>query len=149
MKVTEEGIGLICKFEGFSSKAYKCPAGVWTIGFGNTYYADGTKVKMGDTIDREGAYQLLKITVERFSNDVKKLLKVTLNENQFSALVSFAYNVGVANLKSSTLLRKVNINPSDPTIRNEFNKWVFAGGKKLNGLVRRRQAEGDLYCEKC
>jgi len=132
-------------FEGCRLEAYLCPASVPTIGYGSTYYEDGRPVKLGDAITQERADQLFEAIAEDFAKRVRSLLKVGLNENQFSALVSFTYNVGVANLKKSTLLKKVNINPSDTTITDEFLKWNKAGGKVLAGLTRRREQEAKLY----
>jgi len=150
MKIGQKGIDLIIEFEtgGNISKyltAYQDSVGVWTIGVGSTYYEDGSKVKKGDKITLERAKQLFANTLPKYENAVNKHVKRALNQNQFDALVSFTYNLGEANLKSSTLLKKVNANPCDTTIRNEFAKWVNAGGKKLNGLVRRRNAEANLY----
>ena len=132
-------------FEGCRLEAYLCPASVPTIGYGSTYYEDGRPVKLGDAITQERADQLFEAIAEDFAKRVRSFLTVGLNENQFSALVSFTYNVGVANLKKSTLLKKVNINPLDPTITDEFLKWNKAGGKVLAGLTRRREEEAKLY----
>lgn len=148
MKLNKEGIDLMHKWEGLKLEAYLCPAKIPTIGYGNTYYEDGRKVKIGDVITEERADQLFLMVAEDFAKRVRSLVKKTLNENQFSALVSFAYNLGVANLKSSTLLKKVNINPEDPSIRTEFLKWNKAGGKVLTGLTRRREDEAKLYFKK-
>ena len=145
MKVNKQGIQLVKSFEGCFLNAYLCPAKVWTIGYGNTKYQNGTAVKQGDKITQEQAETLLSDILAEFSKDVSKLIKVELNDNQFSALVSFAFNLGVGALSKSTLLKKVNANPNDKTIENEFMRWVSAGGKKLNGLVRRRTAESKLY----
>ena len=136
---------LIKKFEGLRLTAYKCSAGVDTIGWGNTFYEDGSKVKPGDRITRERADKLFEILVARFAEGVRSLVKAELNENQFGALVSFAYNAGTAALGRSTLLRRVNANPNDPAIRAEFMKWTKAGGKVLRGLQTRRNEEADLY----
>jgi lysozyme len=148
MKLNQKGIDLMHQFEGCKLVAYLCPAKVWTIGWGNTYYESGRKVKEGDTISQERADRLFEYIADGFAVQVRSTIKETLTENQFSALVSFAYNVGIANLKSSTLLKKVNINPSDPTIFDEFLRWNKAGGKELAGLTRRRQAEANLYFTK-
>ena len=148
MELNKLGKDLIKQFEGCSLKAYKCPAGLWTCGSGSTFYEDGTKVKAGDVITKERADELFEIIAEDFSNKVAPLIKKDLSDNNFSALVSFAYNAGVGNLKNSTLLKKVNANPEDETIRAEFMKWVRAGGKVLVGLERRRKAEADLYFKK-
>jgi lysozyme len=145
MEVNKAGKDLIKQFEGCKLKAYKCPSNLDTIGYGNTFYPDGTKVKPGDVITQERANELLDIIVEDFAKKVKPLIKQNLTDNNFSALVSFAYNAGVGNLKNSTLLKKVNANPKDPSIRAEFMKWVRANDKVLNGLVKRREAEAKLY----
>lgn len=145
MKINSKGIQLVKSFEGCLLNAYICPAGVPTIGFGATYYENGTKVKIGDKITLERANELLEFQLQEFSKQVAKLIKVELTDNQFSALVSFAFNLGAGALAKSTLLKKVNANPADATIKEEFLKWVNAGGKKLTGLVRRRNAEYLLY----
>lgn len=145
MKLNKKGIDLMHQFEGLQLEAYLCPASKWTIGYGNTYYENGKPVKQGDKITEERADQLFLMIVEDFAKAVRGLLKTTLNENQFSALVCFAYNVGVANLKGSTLLKKVNINKDDKTIREEFLKWDKVAGKVMAGLTKRRKAEVDLY----
>lgn len=145
MKLNEAGKTLIKSFEGLKLTAYKCSANKDTIGYGNTFYEDGTPVKPGDKITKERAESLFELIASEFEAKVRPLIKVNLTENQYSALVSFAYNAGVGNLQKSTLLRKVNIWPNDPSIRMEFMKWNRAGGVSLNGLTRRRQAEADLY----
>ena len=145
MKVNKQGIQLVKSFEGCFLNAYLCPAKVWTIGYGSTKYQNGKPVKQGDKITQQEAETLLSDTLDEFSKGVSKLIKVELNDNQFSALVSFAFNLGTGALSKSTLLKKVNANPNDKTIENEFMRWVSAGGKKLNGLVRRRTAESKLY----
>lgn len=145
MKLNKAGADLIKSFEGCKLEAYKCSANKETIGFGNTFYEDGSPVKMGDKITQDRADSLFELISDSFSAKVKPLITANLSENQFSSLVSFAYNCGIANLKSSTLLRKVNANANDQTIRAEFEKWNKAGGKVLPGLTRRRKAEADLY----
>jgi lysozyme len=145
MRLNSAGIKLLHDFEGLRLTSYLCPAGVWTIGYGNTFYEDGTPVRSGQTITKERAEQLFLLVANRFASDVQNLLRRTLNENQFSAIVSFAYNVGIGNLRKSTLLRKVNANPRDTTIRTEFLKWNKASGRELAGLTRRRQAEAVLF----
>ena len=136
---------LIKEFEGCKLVAYQCSAGRWTIGYGNTFWEDGRPIKPGDRITQERAEKLLDIILKDFSDRIEKTIKTILTENQKSALLSFTYNVGIANLQKSTLLKKVNFNPNDPTIRLEFMKWNKAGGKVLNGLTRRREAEANLY----
>ena len=145
MKLNEAGIDLMHEFEGCKLTAYLCPANIPTIGWGNTFYEDGRKIKLGDKITQDRADQLFLSVAEDFAKRVRTLLTKKISENQFSAIVSFAYNVGIANLRKSTLLKKVNVNPSDATIKDEFLKWNKAGGKVLAGLTRRRQAESDLY----
>ena len=117
MKITKEGINLIKKFEGLRLEAYLCPAGVWTIGYGHT-----KGVKKGQVITQLEADNLLKEDLSSFEKGVTSLIKSNINQNQFDSLVSFAFNLGLANLKSSTLLKKVNNDPNDPTIKDEFVK---------------------------
>ena len=152
--VNKRGVEIIKSREGLSLKAYLCPAGKWTIGYGSTFYEDGKPVKEGDVITKERAESLFKNTIKYFHDEiVNKLLKVKLNDDQLSALVSFAYNVGLdidadfiaEGLGDSTLLKKVNANPNDPSIEKEFLKWTKSGGKILRGLVLRRQEEANLY----
>ena len=140
-----KGTATIRKFEGLKLQAYKCPAGVWTIGWGSTFYENGSPVREGDKITIDRADRLLFEMVMKFEISVRGLVKSKLNDNQIGALTSFAFNVGVGNFKRSTLLKKVNANPNDPTIRDEFMRWTKAGGKQLRGLVNRRVAEADLY----
>lgn len=145
MKLNKAGADLIKSFEGCKLEAYKCSANKETIGFGNTFYEDGSPVKMGDKITQDRADSLFELIADSFASKIKPLVTANVNSNQFDALVSFAYNCGIANLKNSTLLKKVNANPYDPTIKAEFEKWNKAGGKVLAGLTKRRKAEADLY----
>lgn len=146
MKTTQRGIELIKSFEGLYLEPYLCPAGVWTIGYGTTVYPKGNRVKASDKHIREiDAEAYLKHDLSYFEKQVDSLTRDDITENQFSALVSFAYNVGVGNLKSSTLLKKVNANPNDKSIAKEFSKWVYANNRKLNGLIKRRAKEAELY----
>lgn len=142
MKPSQKCIDLIKKYEGYRSEAYICPAGVPTLGHGTTMWPDGKKVQMGQKITMQQAEQLL---IWEANQKAKAILPVNVNQNQADALISFAYNLGVGALNRSTLMRKVRLNPNDPTIRDEFMKWVNAGGKVLKGLVRRRKEEADLY----
>lgn len=148
MTLTEEIKQFLKSKEGLRLKAYICPAGKWTIGYGNTFYEYGSKVKKGDTISKNRAEELFENILYQFSKEVKSLLKTELNDNQFSALVSFSYNVGIGNFSKSTLLKLVNINPSNPSIKNEFIKWNKGGGKVLAGLTSRRAKESDIYFKK-
>ena len=139
MKTSPKGIALIKEFEGLRLKAYLCPGGVWTIGYGHT-----AGVKPGMVISEAQAEEYLKadlIAFERYLNG----LGLALNQNQFDALISFIYNVGTGNFSSSTLLRKVRANPQDNSIMDEFLRWVYSKGRVLPGLQRRRLAEMKLY----
>lgn len=146
MKLNNEGYQLITKHEGLVLKPYLCPAKVPTIGYGNTYYEDGKRVTLLDKpITKERAFEMFKEIADRFAKAVSQSVVSDLNQRQFNALVSFAYNVGVANFKKSTLLRIVNANPNNKQIENEFRKWTKANGKVLPGLVKRRQDESNYY----
>lgn len=149
MKLNQTGYDLIKTFEGLSLKPYKCSANVPTIGYGNTYYENGVKVNMTDApITKQRADELLKHSADRFASKVANLIKKPITQNQFNALVSFAYNVGSGALASSTLLKLVNVNPNDAMIAKEFLKWNKAGGIKNQGLVNRRIKESALYFSK-
>jgi lysozyme len=145
MKVNSEGYALIKKFEGCVLKAYKCPAGIWTIGYGNTFYEDGMKVKEGDVITQARAEELAKFIIDQFAVTIAPFILQPLNNNQFSACVSLAYNIGTGGFKRSSVFRKLNVNPNDATIADSFRLWNKGGGKVLKGLVRRREAEIALY----
>jgi lysozyme len=149
MKITKigtKGLDLIKSAEGLKLKPYLCPANVPTVGYGSTFYENGKKVALKDPkITEQRATELLQHSVRSFEQYVDSYCRDDINQNQFDALVSFCYNLGPANLKSSTLLKKLNLNPNDPTIAQEFLKWNKAGGRALKGLTKRRQAEADLY----
>jgi lysozyme len=145
MKLSQKGIDLIKKHEGFSEKAYLCPAKVWTIGYGSTFYQSGQRVNPTDKITKEQAEILLRQVLEKFEKEVDVITRDDLKQGQFDALVSFAYNVGVNALKNSTLLKKVNGYADDFAIALQFRKWVNAGGRKLQGLVNRREDEIRLW----
>lgn len=136
---------LVKHFEGCKLASYVCSAGHNTIGYGNTFYENGVKVKPGDKITQQRAEELLDVILIKFVQQTNELIKSNVNQNQRDALTDFAYNCGVGNLRSSTLLKKVNADPNDKTIRDEFMKWNKGGGKVLNGLTRRREAEANLY----
>lgn len=147
MQTSEKGIKNIKDFEGCSLTAYPDPGtggAPWTIGYGWTHPVDGKPIKPGMTIKQETADRLLKTGLVNYENDVLKMAKVKLTQGQFDALVSFAYNVGSRALSTSTLLRKLN----DGDVKgaaDEFLRWNKAGGKVLNGLTRRREAERALF----
>lgn len=138
-QINQAGLELIKSFEGYREDAYLCPAGVWTIGWGTT-----KNVRQGQTTNPEEAENFLRRDLKIFEAQVAELVKVALTSNQFSALVSFAYNCGAGALKSSTLLKKLN-QEDYLGAAEEFLKWNKAGGKMLAGLTRRRVAERSLF----
>lgn len=146
MKISNKGLDLIKKFEGFSAAPYLCPAGVATIGYGNTRYDDGTKVRMSDKpISKSEALEMLRNQVDKiYGSAVNRYVVTDTTQNQFDALCSFTYNLGAGNLRTSTLLRKHN-EGKHKRAAGEFLKWTRAGGRVLKGLVRRRKAESELY----
>jgi lysozyme len=148
MNATEDCFQLIKTFEGCRLKAYRDPGSSnglpITIGWGSTMRRDGTRFILGDTITQEQADELLYWEVISKARIVESLTyKCTVTQNQFNALVSFVYNVGVGNLANSTLLKKINLN--DPTAADEFLRWNKVGSKVLKGLTLRREAERNLY----
>jgi len=146
MILDNKGYLFITKHEGLSLKPYLCPAKIPTIGYGNTYYSDGKRVTLLDKdITKQQAFEMFKEIANRFGKRVDELVITELTQNQFNALVSFAYNVGTGNFSSSTLLKKINKNPNDLTLKAEFLRWNKAGGKVINGLTNRRNEEADLY----
>ena len=140
MEISQKGIELIKQFEGCKLNAYRCPAGVLTIGYGHT----GVDVKQGMKITQEEAEKLLKKDLTIHCNNVERLVKVPLSQNQFDALVSFEYNVGYGNFSKSTLLGLLNQKKYSEA-SEQFLRWKYANGKILEGLLRRRQAEKDLF----
>lgn len=135
---------LLLKYEDLRLKPYLCEAGVPTIGIGSTYYADGTKVKLSDKpISEDEAWELFYVTLKQYTDAVTKVVHVPLTENQYGALVSFTYNVGIGAFRSSTLLRKLN--DKDFNVGMEFAKWNKVNHKVSNGLTKRRQAEWELF----
>ncbi|HDU3604603.1 TPA: lysozyme [Klebsiella aerogenes] len=147
MQTSDEGIALIKGFEGCRLTAYPDPGtggAPWTIGYGWTLPVDGKTVRPGMTIDQATADRLLKTGLVSYENDVLKIVKVKLAQGQFDALVSFAYNIGSRALSTSTLLKKLNAGDIKGAA-DEFLRWNKAGGKVLNGLTRRREAERALF----
>jgi lysozyme len=143
------GLNLIKKYEGLRLSAYLCPASVVTIGYGSTRYPNGKKVILGEKLSGEKeATQLLLSTLDPYEAAVNKHLP-NINQCQFDALVSFAYNLGTGALIKSTLLKKAKINPNDPSILDEFLRWNKAAGKVLAGLTNRRREEANLYFSLC
>lgn len=144
MNISKRGIELVKRFEGLELKAYQDSVGVWTIGYGWTQPVDGKKIGPCMVIDQATADRLLKCGVVQYEQGVNQLVKVNITQGQFDALVSFAYNLGLRSLSTSTLLRKLNAGDKQGAAA-EFGKWVNAGGVKLNGLVTRRAAERELF----
>ncbi|EMP5045161.1 lysozyme [Citrobacter freundii] len=144
MQTSEKGIALIKQFEGCKLTAYQDSVGVWTIGYGWTKPVDGKPIRAGMTINQETAERLLKTGLVSYESDVSRLVKVGLTQGQFDALVSFTYNLGARSLSTSTLLRKLNAGDYAGAA-DEFLRWNKAGGKVLNGLTRRREAERALF----
>lgn len=145
MTLDTYGYKLIQQFEGLKLKAYQDSVGIWTIGYGNITYPNGKKVKKGDTITREEAEIMFKNTANNFAIKVRKLIDVSLTQNQFNALVSLAYNIGLGAFEKSTLLKLVNSSPNSPAIKDQFLRWKFAGGKEIKGLLNRRIKESEVY----
>lgn len=139
-QINREGLELIKKFEGCKLTSYKCPAGIWTIGYGHT----GISVHANMTITQEEADALLLVDLHRFCDGVDKLVITPLSDNEFSALVSFTYNVGLEAFRKSTMLKKL-IAVDFPGAANEFPKWNKVNGAPLAGLIKRRAAEKALF----
>lgn len=135
---------LIIKWEGCKLEAYQDSVGVWTIGYGSTYI-NGRPVNRQDVCAKADAESFLDESIKDISHIIKRMLKVSVSSNEFNALVSFAYNVGVGNLRRSTLLKYINDGVPAPICAQEFHKWNRAGGKILAGLIARRKDEADLF----
>lgn len=139
MKASQQAYNLIREFEGLRLEAYRCPAGLWTIGYGHT-----TNVTPGTTITPLQANLLLQEDIAQCERTLNRY-NLALTQNMYDALISFIYNIGAGNFHRSTLLCKIKINPYDRTIADEFHKWIHSRGKPLAGLQRRRMAESKLY----
>ena len=145
MKISPRGLELIKDFEGFSSTSYLCVAKKVTIGFGNTFYEDGTKVKLGDQISKTDALKLLEVIANRdFADKIFPSIKVKVTQSQFDAMVSLAYNIGAGAFLKSTLLKKVNAGDFAGAA-DQFLRWNKANGKEVLGLTRRREREKQLF----
>lgn len=142
MKISQEGIALIKKFEGCELTAYQCSAGVWTIGYGHT-----KGVEKGMTISKESAEDMLVEELHEYENYINDNVTAPLSQNQFDAMVSWVYNLGPANLKASTLLKVLNAGDYDG-VPAQIKRWNKAGGVTLDGLIRRREAESLLFQNK-
>lgn len=144
MKTSAKGLDFIAKEEGLVLHPYLDSVKKPTIGVGSTYWEDGTPVKMTDKpITRERAFQLFANTLKRYEDAVNKAVPRPINQNQFDALVSLCYNIGTAGFSGSTVAKRVNANPCDPTIRAAFEMWKNAGGQPI--LLGRRKREHALY----
>lgn len=139
MKLGIQGLELIKTFEGLELNAYKCAAGVWTIGYGHT-----KSVQEGMVISEDTANDMLMEELVEYENYVNTLVTVPLSQNQFDALVSWVYNLGSSNFQASTMLKVINANDM-VNVPAQIMRWNKAGGKVLEGLTRRRQAEADLF----
>ncbi|MDV2100193.1 lysozyme [Serratia marcescens] len=144
MKISDDGMALIKRFEGLRLQAYQDSVGVWTIGYGWTQPVAGRKVGAGMAIDVATAERLRVCGVAQFERGVERLVAVTITQGQFDALVSFAYNLGLRALENSTLLRRLNAGDRQGAA-DQFGRWVNAGGVRLDGLVARRAAERALF----
>ena len=144
MHVSPSGVDLICNFEGLELKAYDDGVGVWTIGYGTTKYPNGIRVKKGDTCTLDQAKAYMQNDLKAFEQTVSSAVKVPINQNQFDALVSLAYNIGSTAFKNSTLVKRLN-EGNYKAAANQFDVWVNAGGKRMQGLVNRRTTEKALF----
>ncbi|MCU4327744.1 lysozyme [Acinetobacter johnsonii] len=144
MHISPSGIDLICNFEGKRLAAYDDGVGVWTIGFGTTVYPNGIKVKKGDTCTEVQAKAYMAHDLKKFETAVNNAVTVPLSQNQFDALVSLAYNIGTNAFSKSTLVKKLNVNDIRGAA-DQFDVWVNAGGKRMQGLVNRRTVEKALF----
>lgn len=142
MNISQKGIDLIKNFEGCRLTAYRCPANILTIGYGHT----GSDVVTGQKITQEQAEKLLKSDLLVHCNNVSRLVKVPLTQNQFDALVSFEFNVGYGNFASSTMLKLLNQKKYREAAA-QFDRWIYANRKVLAGLVKRRAAEKTLFLQ--
>ena len=144
MHISPSGIDLICNFEGKRLTAYDDGVGVWTIGFGTTVYPNGIKVKKGDTCTEAQAKAFMAHDLKKFEAAVNNAVTVPLSQNQFDALVSLAYNIGTNAFSGSTLVKKLNSNDFRGAA-DQFDVWVNAGGKRMQGLVNRRAKEKEVF----
>jgi len=144
MSLSLEGVNLICNFEGLKLSAYDDGTGVWTIGYGTTRYPNGKRVSQGDKCTLEQAKTYMQHDLKIFERAVNSSVTVPLKQNQFDALVSLTYNIGAGAFKNSTLLKKLNLGDYQEAA-NQFDVWVNAGGKRLQGLVNRRAIEKKLF----
>ena len=148
MKLSNTGIELIKEFEGFSSKPYLCSAGVPTIGYGSTFYENGKQVSLSDPkITESRAVELFLFQLKNYEKAVNTFIKVELKQNEYDALVSICYNIGITAFKKSKLVKNINAGLKNETtvIKTNFNAWTFAKGKRIQGLMNRRTKEFNLF----
>jgi lysozyme len=146
MSTTSKAASIIAIFEGKKLKAYKDQGGIWTIGFGSTFNIDENRpVQEGDTITDATALRWLKTITANLQDDIKKLVKVPVTQNQLDSLTSLAYNIGPTAFKNSTLLRKLNLNAPKTAVGEQFMRWVFVKGVINQGLINRRLKERKLF----
>lgn len=140
MKISNNGIALIKQYEGCKLAEYICPAGKRTIGYGHT-----KGVVPGQKITKLQADNFLRQDLMEVEKSISLLVKKPLNQNQFDSIASFIFNFGATKFSTSTLLKKINVNPNDLTIANEFKRWIYSDNKISSGLIKRRNAEVKLY----
>ena len=152
MNISKEGVNLICEFEAFRDEAYLDIAGVWTVGYGTTIYPNGVKVKQNDFCNELEAQGWV---LFHLNNIIEAVNSLNLNQTQFDACCSLAYNIGLGNFLNSTLYRYAKEDPNDsriylydphnPALTSEFTRWIYIKGKQNKGLLNRRIKEADLY----
>lgn len=148
-RLDQEGIDFIKAREGFRAKAYRpTPNDKWTIGYGSTYYDDGSPIREGDTISKEAAERLFINRLKEYEKSVNDSIKTNLTQSQYNALVSLSYNIGTSAFKKSTVVKLINNNGNENDIAAAFLKWTYQKGKVLEGLVKRRTAEASMFLNK-
>lgn len=144
MTYSDNAVRIIKKWEGCKLKAYTCPAGVVTIGFGSTRWFDGTAILIGMKITMQQAEELLKLEIDKCAKSLDNM-NLGINQNQFDAIVSFMFNCGIFGFKRSTLCKIIKSNPNSEAIKKEWARWCTSKGKVLKGLQNRRKDEIELY----
>lgn len=143
--ISKTGFDMIKYFEGIKLTAYLDTGGVWTIGYGTIKYPDGTRVKKGDVITKEQAEAYMVNDTKWVDACLDKLIKVKVNQNQFDALASFVYNIGESQFSKSTMLALLNQGASKAKVAEQFDRWVYDNGKRIQGLANRRAKEKSLF----
>lgn len=143
--ISDKGLALIMQWEGCRLAAYRDSAGIFTVGFGATWYPDGRKVQAGDTLTQQEAVDLLHFHANRFAQIVDTLTTDAISQDQLDALTCLTFNIGEIAYKGSTLRQRINANPKDVTIRDQFMRWSRSKGRRLPGLWMRRHDEADLF----